>query len=80
MGGRFSAHKERCFEQVHEMKMYICMCRFQWPRGLDVVLGPLVLWDFGFEFHRGCLSLSLSCEYCASLGRDVCVGLITRPE
>jgi hypothetical protein len=42
-------------------------------------LRPLGCCDCGFESRQGAW-MSVSCECCVLMGRDPCVGPITRPE
>jgi hypothetical protein len=44
-----------------------------------VRLRPLACWDFRFEARRGAC-MSVCCKCCVLSGRDLCDGLITRPE
>ena len=54
-------------------------CRSQWPRGLrrrSAAASLLRLWD---RIPPGTW-MSVCCEYCVLLGRDLCDELITRPD
>jgi hypothetical protein len=61
------------------LALLTCFCHSQWPRDLRrgfVVARLLRLW---VRFPRGTW-MSVCCECCVLSGRDLCDGLITRPE
>ena len=60
-------------------RLTVTLCRSQWPRGLrrrSMAARLLRLW---FRIPRGAW-MSVCCERCVLPGRNLCVGLITRPE
>ena len=54
-------------------------CLFQWPRGIRRRSAAACLLELWVRILPGAW-MFVCCECCVLLGRDLCDGLITRPE
>jgi hypothetical protein len=78
-GGALKIGIKSQWKEINEMTVHVARTsRSRWLRGLRLGFAGVLLLGLQVRIPHGVMSVS--CDCCVLSGRDLCVGLITRPE